>query len=256
MGFVLSSYFAALIVGIPLSAWIAETWGWRSAFLMFGFSAGLLAALSLTFTFASQSNRISRKRRTNYRTYIRICSRRGPFAALLASFFISGGTLSFLAFISAYLDAEYALGAVEISKVFLVTGVAAAMASPLSGWLCDSFSKRGVFLTANSIIAVPLVFMPRSDWGWPLFVLLFSISLGISFRQTALQTLQTELTSPEIRGSYLALRNCFSQLGISVATFLSAIIFTHFGYAVVTVFAAGLTLFGSLVVWIFVREPE
>jgi predicted MFS family arabinose efflux permease len=161
-----------------------------------------------------------------------------------------------MAFISGYLDTTFNLGTVEISKVFLISGIAAVLASPFSGWLSDRFSKRGVFLVANSLLAIPLILITFAKWDWSLFGILFLISLAVSFRQTALQTLQTELIESENRGSYLALRNCFSQLGIATATFFSAIIYNNVGYKWVTVFAAILMIGGTLMVLFFVREPE
>jgi len=256
MGIVLSSYFAALILGIPLSAWIAETWTWRTPFIIFSSAAVCLCLLTLfkAVRLPPQPQPKS-SRPVDFGSYREILSRRGPGFALLASFLISGGTLSFMAFISGYLDFAFELGTLEISKVFFVSGVAAVVASPFSGWLCDRFSKRGVFLVANSVLVLPLAALTLAGWGWSLFGILFLISMGISFRQTALQTLQTELVETRRRGAYLSLRNCFSQLGIAVSTFISAVIYARLGYEWVTIFAAFLMLGGSITVLLFVEEP-
>ena len=48
-GVVLSSYFAALILGVPLAAWVAQVWNWRGIFL----ASSLLAVLLLVCTLFS-----------------------------------------------------------------------------------------------------------------------------------------------------------------------------------------------------------
>jgi len=47
----------------------------------------------------------------------------------------------------------------------------------------------------------------------------------------------------------------FSQLGIAVSTFISAVIYARLGYEWVTIFAAFLMLGGSITVLLFVEEP-
>ncbi len=105
------------------------------------------------------------------------------------------------------------------------------------------------------MLALPLLLLNRLPWGGLLFGLFFLISLCVSFRQTALQTLQTELVPAETRGSFIALRNGFSQLGISVSVLVSGTLYSLMGYGGVTAWAAFLTLISSLVFYWAVQEP-
>jgi predicted MFS family arabinose efflux permease len=255
MGMVLSSYFAALIFGIPLSSWVADRWGWP---LVFSGSSGLAAALALgAFLLMASDRRQHREVLDSYRAaYRRLLASRPTAAALVTSLLISGGTLTFLTYISGYLSETFGLTPVQISMVFLVSGFGAVLASPISGWLSDRWTKRHVFLTSNSLLVVPLGLLTLLGCGPLLFSGIFLISLSISFRQTALQTLQTELISLQKRGSFLALRNCFSQLGISLGVAAAGLLYSTYGYVAVTVLAALLTLGGSVMLFAFVPEPE
>jgi predicted MFS family arabinose efflux permease len=143
---------------------------------------------------------------------------------------------------------------VEIASVFLIAGVAAVVASPFGGWLSDRITKRKVFLVSNTLLVFPLLLVDRVEVGFQFLAVVFLVSLGIAFRQTALQTLQTGLISIENRGSFLALRNCFSQIGISVAVLVGGYLYATHGYRGVTVLAAGLTLLGSAVMFLLVKE--
>ncbi len=253
MGFVLSSYFAALILGVPLSSWIAESWGWRR---VFGVSSILAATLLLgAFLLTTDRPDVSGSPIRNLGAFLPLVSSRSTAAALATSFLISGGTLAFLTFISGFLNEAYGLGPTRISMVFLVSGTAAIVASPLSGWLSDRWTKRRVFLAANSLLVLPLLGLDRLGYGAGLFAAVFLIGLFISFRQTALQTLQTELISTDRRGAFMAVRNASSQLGIAVWVLVAGVIYTSIGYRGVIVLAAVLTLTASAILYLLVPDP-
>jgi predicted MFS family arabinose efflux permease len=255
MGFVLSSYFAALIFGVPLSSLIAQSWGWRTVFLMSSVIAIVLFAGS--WLFVPHGPRAGGKTVGQvWNAYLELAKGKATGSALLVSACISGGTLAFLTYISGYLNTKFGLDAVAISSVFLIAGLAAVLASPVSGWLSDHWTKRKVFLVSNTLLTIPLLLLIKFQWGVLLVVTLFLISLFIAFRQTSLQTLQTQLVSFDRRGSFLALRNCASQLGISGAVFLAGIFYSDFGYFAVTWLAAGLTLVGSVLLYFLISEPK
>ncbi len=224
MGVVLSSYFAALILGVPMGAWVAQTWSWRSSFLLSALTAFLLFCCSLFFFPRGTHASSSAKLKDYFRVYPQLLSRRELAAAVVVSFGVSGATLAVITFVSGYLDRTFGLRPLEISWLFLTVGVGALVASPLAGWLSDRFTKRKIFLIANTLLAVPLLLLDRLSWGVPLVAAFFLISLCVGFRQTALQTLQTELVQTDQRGAFLALRNSCSQLGLSVAVFAGGII--------------------------------
>ncbi|HLV00619.1 MAG TPA: MFS transporter, partial [Acidobacteriota bacterium] len=255
MGAVLSSYFAALILGVPIGAWLAQAAGWRSVFLLSAATAGLILVASLLALPSDSQGRQLAPRGASER-YRELLKNRQALAALLVSFLVSGGTLSFLTYIAGHLNQAFALSPVEISSVFLIAGLASALASPLSGWFSDRWTKRAVFLWTNSALVIPLIALPYLDWDIPLFLLFFAIGLCIAFRQTALQTLQTQLAVLELRGSYLALRNTFSQLGISFSVFIAGFLYDGPGYTAVVLWAAALTLLASLLLYRWVEEPD
>ena len=254
MGVVVSSYFAALILGVPLAAWVAQVWNWRGIFLASSLLAVLLLVCTLLF-FPGDRFSSGRSAGASWSVYPRLILQRETAAAVVVSFGVSGATLAFLTFISDYLDQNFGLRPFQISWLFLTAGVAAAVGSPIAGWISDRFTKRRVFLAANTVLIVPLLALDRLGWGVPLIGLFFLISLCISFRQTALHTLQTELVQGRERGTFLALRNAYSQLGISISVLVAGNLYSQIGYQGVTVWAALLTLFSSTIFYFLIEEP-
>ena len=173
MGVVVSSYFAALILGVPLAAWVAQVWNWRGIFLASSLLAVLLLVCTLLF-FPGDRFSSGRSAGASWSVYPRLILQRETAAAVVVSFGVSGATLAFLTFISDYLDQNFGLRPFQISWLFLTAGVAAAVGSPIAGWISDRFTKRRVFLAANTVLIVPLLALDRLGWGVPLIGLFFS----------------------------------------------------------------------------------
>ena len=60
--------------------------------------------------------------------------KRDRFAGMVAAFLTSGGIVGFLTYVGAWLKTTYDMGIERIGLLFMVSGVAAIVAAPLSGW--------------------------------------------------------------------------------------------------------------------------
>ncbi len=249
VGVLLSAHFAALIFGIPISVQMAERFRWQAGFL----GIVVLALLALLFSLLAfpSGQRNSRRRSEGWVSYRIFWKDPGMRGSLLVSFLTSGATLAFLAFLSGL-----GLTVGQITLLLMATGASAVLGAPVAGWLSDWFSKRLVFLFANTLLVIPLVVVAATGWGVRLFVLFACLMLLAAARQTALQAVQTELSGPTCRGAFLGLRNGFSQLGISCSVLVASYLFAWRGFPGVVALTAGLTLTASLVFFLLVSEPE
>lgn len=255
MGAVLSSYYAALIIGIPLGAWVADYWHWQRIYLLSFLLALLLFFLSVAFLPSKAPNRTLKSIKSCFLSYPDLLRKGEIVSVMLVSFGVSGTTLAVLTYISGHLNQTFGLQPVKISSLFFVAGIAAMIGSPLAGWLSDRLTKKQVFLIANTGVAFLLPFLNQRSWSLLLMATFFFISLAIAFRQTALHTLQTELTSFKQRGSFIALRNTFSQLGISITVLLAGLLYSKFGFVSVTLLVVAITLICSSLIYATIREP-
>jgi predicted MFS family arabinose efflux permease len=80
--------------------------------------------------------------------------------------------------------------------------------------------------------------------------------MAAAFRQGPMEALVTELVPPESRGSYIALRNAFSQLGIALAASLSGVLFENRGYAAVCALGCFANLAAAGLMVIAVRRRD
>ena len=261
MGSIVSSYFAALILGVPAGSWAGDRLGWHAVF-------GLAAVLSLALivpvsAFLAPLDRAARRpggwallfsaRARAYRQFLRGKETAG---ALCASFFASGGAMGFLAFLGVWLHDAFGISGREIGLVFLASGSAALLASPIAGALSDRIGKRLQFVLSSGTLAFLLLSLPNLRWGPLLFVVFGAISMAAAFRQGPMEALVTELVGSELRGSFIAMRNAFSQLGIALAATISGILFQNWGYAAVCGLGCGANLMAAGLMMIAVRRKD
>lgn len=237
MGSIFSSYFAALILGVPIGTWMGERHGWHSVFALSGASAFALAIAARLFLPPLQRRRTPGQAESammqEIHTYLGFLQQRRTFGALLSSFCASAGTTGFLAFLGIWLHDAFGISGQKVGLVFLVSGAAALVASPLAGSLSDRIGKRTQFASSNVALAMFLLVLPRLSWGPALFGVFCAISLSAAFRQGPMEALLTEVVPTASRGSFIALKNSFSQIGIALAALVSGLAFESSGYAAV-----------------------
>jgi DHA1 family purine base/nucleoside efflux pump-like MFS transporter len=257
MGSIVSSYFAALILGVPLGSWIGDRLGWNA---VFGTTCGLALALFATTQLFLPAQIRGQWQSTEVifvqqiRTYLDFLRGDKTFGALLSSFFASAGMMGFLAFLGVWLHDAFGIPGKQIGLVFLASGGAALLASPLAGSLSDRIGKRVQFILSNVSMALFLFVLPGLRWGPLLFAVFGAISLSAAFRQGPMEALLTEVVPAGQRGSFIALKNSFSQLGIGLAAFASGLLFERGGYFAVCLLGAFSNLVAAGAMLIFVRE--
>jgi predicted MFS family arabinose efflux permease len=241
MGSIFASYFAALILGVPLGSLIGERWGWN---VVFGAMGGMALCL-----FVATQRLLPPLRRKNLpihamkpgaivRQYIGFMMTKTTMSGLLSSMFASAGTMGFIAFLGAWLHDDFGIAAGQIGLVFLISGFGALLASPFAGAISDRIGKRIQFVLSSIVLAIFLFVLPGMVWGPPLFAIFGAISLSAAFRQGPMEAILSELVYSDSRGRFIALKNSFSQLGIGLATLLSGMLFEHGGYRAVCILCA------------------
>jgi len=126
----------------------------------------------------------------------------------------------------------------KVGLVFLIAGAAALLASPLAGSIADRIGKRLQFVSSCASLALFLFILPRLHWGLALFGVFGLVSLSAAFRQGPMEAVLSEIVPSASRGTFVAFKNSFSQLGIGLAAMLSGMLFERHGYAAVCILGA------------------
>jgi MFS transporter, DHA1 family, inner membrane transport protein len=257
IGLISAAYFAAPILGVPIAAQIADRFGWRRAFLFF---AGL-AAVTMLATLRLPRERLNpqpstEKLRTAVEAFRSFLVRRDATAALVIAFLVSGGLVGFLTYIGQWLNTSFGLPTRTIGWVFMLGGLVAIGSAPLGGILSDRWGKRAISIAGNLALGVAAALIPLLPWGLGLLGVFALASLGAAFRQGPLTALMTEMVPAAQRGSFIALRNISSQLGIGATAYLGGVLFQKFGYAAVTSLCAAMTAAVVVLLATHIVEPQ
>jgi predicted MFS family arabinose efflux permease len=257
IGLISAAYFAAPILGVPIAAQIADRFGWRDAFLFFAGLAVVTTGATLRLPPERLNPRPStEKLRDAAEAYRSFLARRDTAAALVIAFLVSGGLVGFLTYIGAWLNSSFGLPTRTIGWVFMLGGIVAVGSAPLGGIFADRWGKRGVSIASNIVLAVAVACVALLPWGLGMLGVFALASLGAAFRQGPLTALMTEMVPQAQRGSFIAMRNISSQIGIGATAYVGGLLFQKSGYAAVTALCAAMTAGVVILLATHIVEPQ
>jgi len=256
IGLISSAYFVAPIIGVPLAGRIADTWGWRGVFVFFGLLALVVACVSLALPKSVAVKPAPARLHHSLLTVRTFLVKRDLAAALGIAFLVSGGLVGFITYIGQWLHDRFGIATGGITMVFMVGGLASLIGAPLGGILSDRWGKRAVSIVSNTLLALAVALVPLLPWGATLLLAFGAAGLGAAFRQGPLTALMTEMVPTVQRGSFIALRNISSQLGISAVALAGGVLYEHYGYAAVTTLCALMTALVALLLSTHIVEPQ
>ena len=201
MGSIFSSYFAALILGVPLGSWFGDKFGWNAVFGVMG----VIALVLVFFVYLLLPGLAAKPGESGYKTfsvyvgrYIEFLKNPSSFGALLCSMFASAGTMGFLAFLGVWLHDVFGISGSRIGMVFLIAGGAALLASPLAGSIADRVGKRLQFVVSSLALALFLLILPGLHWGIPLFTI-YELRLLLGFLDRGRGDVEVDHDNPAFR---------------------------------------------------------
>ena len=256
MSAVQTGYFAAITVGVPLGAVVADKLGWRAAFVGFGFLAAPVIFF-IRFLLPDDSLREVAPRTLNQFTRAgALFTNKATVAAVVAASFVSLGFVGFIQYLGSWLAEPngFALKVSEVGFVFIGVGLAALFGSTAAVYLSDKVGKRRLSIASTVLLAAMLLAIPNFEFGIWLFVLFGAASFTFAFRQGPLHALATELVSNKTRGALVAMRNTASQAGIALAAVICGQLYDAYGYTAVGLFSAIATLIAAFCI-MMMREP-
>jgi len=259
LGLISSAYFVAPL-GVPVAGVIADRYGWARVFAAFAAVALVVALASLQLPRDIPPHRLEgsvpdSKLRHTLSVFWHLLGGRDTSAMLVIAFLVSGGLVSFLTYIGIWLHASFGLTTTKIGLVFMVGGLVAVGAAPLGGILADRWGKRAVSIASNVLLAVTMGLLPLFGWGIGLLAVFVGVSLAIGFRQGPITALMTEMVPQSRRGSFVAMRNIASQLGIGAAVFAGGLLYAWRGYLAVTLLSAFMAAVVALLLTTHITEP-
>jgi multidrug resistance protein len=258
MSIVQAGYFAAMIIGVPVGATVASWYGWRASFLLLAllsFSTILLVLLLLPNDYLLFKEHTIGTKESKLKNFASIFKTVPRISSVVTAFLVSSGFAGFIYYMGSWLMKSFNLNTIEVGRVFIVIGVASLIGVVGAGPISDKFGKRSISILATLPLALTLLLIPKLYWGIPLFITLLVATVAYAFRQGPLQALATEIVPRNTRGTMTAVRTTASQLGIALSTMICGYIYDSFGYYMVGIFSAVITV-SSIISIYFMKVEE
>lgn len=206
MGILTAAFAAGQLTFLPLAAWIAEEYGWRTAVLPA--TAGAATAALLYLLFARNwpadvglppygARQIQEPQSAGAGNVLEVTLRTLRDALMTKVFWVIGGTfficgLTTVGLVNQHFIpfcADYGVGAVAAASYLAVMGVCNFCGTIFSGWLSDRFDNRVLLAIYYSLRGASLVWLPFSDFD--VFALtLFAVFFGLDYVATVPPTVK------------------------------------------------------------------
>jgi|CXWL01.1.fsa_nt_gi predicted MFS family arabinose efflux permease len=226
MGFMQMGFGASQVLGIPLSLFIANYWGWQSPFL-----AIVVISIAVWFAIIVVMQPIDK--------HLEIKSERNPLRHLLHALeqgryrigFLATSLLTLGGFMMMPWGSAFAINNLLVTNqqlpiLFMVSGVAALIVMPVIGRLSDTIDKLNIFTiaTLGSIVMVVVYTNLVPIPFWLLLMLNVVFMAAILSRMVPAMALVSALPAMQDRGAFMSINSSLQQIAGGIAAVIGGVI--------------------------------
>ncbi|MDM1295084.1 MFS transporter [Sphingobacterium sp. N143] len=226
MGFVQMGFGASQVLGIPIGLYIANNWGWHSAFLWIAVMA-LIIVLIIAIKLVPITAHIGLQKHQSALGHLwATFSRKEYRVGFLATALLSIGGYMMMPFGSAFAVNNLKVSHEQLPMLFMISGVASLIIMPIVGKLSDRYDKFKIFAIAS--LWLMIVVLIYTNLGVTPFFLVIVLNIlmmaGILSRMTPSSALITAVPEMKDRGAFMSISSSLQQLAGGVAAALAGMI--------------------------------
>jgi predicted MFS family arabinose efflux permease len=226
MGFMQMGFSVSQVVGIPLSLFLANHFGWHVPFLLI---VGIGIAIGIvTFQFMRPVNaHLALQNNDNaFQHLFKVLSHFRYNRAFLTTGLLSVGGFMIMPFSSAFLVNNVKITTEQLPIIFMITGIASLFIMPMVGKLSDTIGKFKMFFI-GSVLSIVFVIIYTNLGVTPFWIVVLIntfLFTGIMSRAIPATTLITAIPSPQDRGAFMGLNSSIQQMAGGAASVLAGVI--------------------------------
>lgn len=223
MGFVQTSFAASQVLGIPLSLYLSNLWGWHAPFMLIvGVSA--LVGILIFFKMAPIRDHLAMKRTVSPFAHLTetVTNPRYLHAFATTALLATGGFMM-MPFGSDFSVHNLGIPFATLPMVYMITGLISFFSGPLAGLAADRIGKFKVF-TFGSMLTICMVLIYTHLGITPVALVILVSSLmfvGITSRIVSSSALISAVPAAASRGSFMAVSSSIQQMSGGLASLLA-----------------------------------
>ena len=226
MSYLQMGFGASQVLGIPLSLYIANIWGWQSPFLLIVGIASIIWFLILFRLKPVRDHLEHKSERTAMAHLWHTLARREYRVGFLATAFLSLGGFLMMPWGSAFAINNLKVTIDELPLLYMFSGFSTLLIMPLVGKLSDRFDKFTLFTIASVILSV--VVLIYTNLGpvpfWFVLIMNLGFMIGIMSRMVPAMSLTSALPKKQDRGAFMGINASLQQIAGGFAAALGGMI--------------------------------
>lgn len=231
MGFVQMGFGASQVLGVPIGLYLANLWGWESAFLMVAVLAVCIAigiAVKLEPVIAHLS---IQKDRSAFKHLLHTIGNKQYRIGFLATALLSVGGFMMMPFGSAFAVNNLGLSQSQLPLLFMIGGVSTLIIMPTVGRLSDKIDKYKIFAFASVWMMVVCLFYTHLSATpfWLVIVFNILMMIGIMSRMIPSTALISAVPEAADRGAFMSINSSLQQIAGGVAAAVAGVIVVQNG---------------------------
>lgn len=226
MGFVQMGFGASQVLGIPIGLYIANNWGWHSAFLWIAVMALIIVVIIAVKLIPITAHIGLQKHQSALKHLWLTFSQREYRVGFMATALLSIGGYMMMPFGSAFAVNNLKVSHEQLPMLFMISGIASLIIMPIVGKLSDRYDKFKIFAFASLWLMI-VVFIYTNLGVTPFYIVVILNILmmaGILSRMTPSSALITAVPEMKDRGAFMSISSSLQQLAGGVAASLAGVI--------------------------------
>ena len=225
MGFLQMGFGISQILGIPISLYFANKWGWQSPFFMIVGLAGIIAVIVMLFLKPVTAH-IKLQKDNAIKHLWKTISNKDYRIAYLATAFLSMGGFLMMPWGSSYCVNNLHVSQEQLPFLFMIAGISTLAIMPVIGLISDKINKFKLFTIASLwmvvtvIIYTNLVPVPF----WIVVIVNVLMMIGIMARMVPSQALTSSVPEMKDRGAFMSVNSSLQQMAGGFAAVLGGMI--------------------------------
>lgn len=223
--FIFLGWSVASVLGMPMSAWIGETFGWRVAF----FAVAALAMIAALWVFAVLPDGI-RPAALSLRAWKEVVTSPLLMAIVLVTALSGAGQFTLFSYFTPYYKQTLGSSTEQITFLLMWFGAFAFIGNLVLTRVIDRVGPNVAVAVAMGLMAISLLLWPLGTSVTSVAVVLIPWALGC-FSSNSTQQARLGMTAPALAPALMALNTSAIYLGQAMGASSGGWLIAHFGFA-------------------------
>ncbi|HEY3404490.1 MAG TPA: MFS transporter [Ohtaekwangia sp.] len=223
MGFVQMAFAGSQVLGIPIGLYLANNWGWNTAFLMIVGASIVVGVFIALYLKPIDAHLKIKSERSPFLHLIKTISFPDYARAFASTTLLATGGFMLMPFGSNFAVFNLGINKESIPLLYFITGVFSMALGPFIGKLSDQIGKYKTFFIGSvlTIIIVNIYCGLSITPFWMVTVVSVIMFAGVSSRMISSSALLTAVPDPADRGAFMSINSSVQYIAGGIATYIA-----------------------------------